>query len=226
MTERAFVIHVSPYLEHGALVTLLGEAGGRMTAVSRKGGMSYPEFTECEAVLREGRSMPALRELEPSEPFSELRGTRLVCGMYMNELVFRLTDDREPCDGLFYAYAEALSVIRRGGASDVAPALRGFESELLGSTGYGVDFLSDSDGDPVEEGRRYRFSPDAGFTVSASGQGFSGGDLIAAAEGDFSSKSALRAAREVFRAAIDARLGGHQLVSRNLYARFLAGRKK
>lgn len=141
MTERAFVIHVSPYLEHGALVTLLGEAGGRMTAVSRKGGMSYPEFTECEAVLREGRSMPALRELEPSEPFSELRGTRLFCGMYMNELVFRLTDDREPCDGLFYAYAEALSVIRRGGASDVAPALRGFESELLGSTGYGVDFL-------------------------------------------------------------------------------------
>lgn len=96
MTERAFVIHVSPYLEHGALVTLLCESGGRVTAVSRKGGTSYPEFTECEAVLREGRSMPALRELDPAGPFTELRGSRLFCGMYMNELVFRLTGDRSP----------------------------------------------------------------------------------------------------------------------------------
>lgn len=143
----------------------------------------------------------------------------------MNELVFRLTGDREPCDGLFGAYAGALSAVRSGAAADVAPALRVFESALLSSTGYGVDFLSDSEGEPVEEQRRYRFSPESGFTVSASGAGFSGSDLIAAAEGDFANKSALRAAREVFRAAIDARLGGHQLVSRNLYARFLAGRK-
>lgn len=145
MTERAFVIHVSPYLEHGALVTLLCESGGRVTAVSRKGGTSYPEFTECEAVLREGRSMPALRELDPAGPFTELRGSRLFCGMYMNELVFRLTGDREPCDGLFGAYAGALSAVRSGAAADVAPALRVFESALLSSTGYGVDFLSDSE---------------------------------------------------------------------------------
>jgi DNA repair protein RecO (recombination protein O) len=200
----AFVLHSRPYKETSALVDFFTPEG-RLRAVLRgargKAGSLARPFAPLELELRGRGELKNVCRLEASGIAHWLQGQTLYSGMYLNELLLRLLPAEDPHPALFEHYALTLQALAAN--PPLEPLLRAFEWRLLDELGYGL----------------YRLRPDAGLEAVAQLQPglFQGADLLAMAEADWSSPSALAAAKRLMRQALAPHLGGRPLVSRELF---------
>lgn len=102
----------------------------------------------------------------------QLRGDRLVCGFYCNELLVSLLHRHDPHQSLFTCYHETMLALNSmGGDADtarlgltLAEILRGFEQAIMKETGYEISFLTEADGKTmIEDHALYQFQPSEGF---------------------------------------------------------------
>ena len=84
-----------------------------------------------------------------------LKGRRLYCGLYLNELLYRLTARQDACPGLYDDYVQ--SIARLAETSSVEPVLRSFEVCMLSHLGIGLSLEQDNTGRPIVAGRSYRY---------------------------------------------------------------------
>ncbi len=155
-----------------------------------------------------------------------LTGKQLYCGMYANELMIRLTHPFDPHPGIYEAYESLLCQLST--TQDLELPLRRFELLFLTELGYGFDFdLEAATGESIVADKTYIFHADSGFTeinatVSASlaTQIFSGAEIQTI--GKFATESPLLkpAAKRLMRLALNERLGGKTLKSRDLFKTF------
>ena len=106
--DRAFVLHTRRYRENSLLVEALTREHGRVGLVARVGsGRRRPAKEALQAfrpllVLWQGRGeLQSLTHWEATDSWPPLHGERLLSGLYLNELVIRLTgrgegDPRQP----------------------------------------------------------------------------------------------------------------------------------
>ena len=113
----AFVLHARPYRETSLLLECLTREHGRLGVVARGVRGELATLTAVETVGTPSR----------------LSGDRGLAGLYLNELVVRLTGRQDPSPGLFDAYTQTLT--RLGSAESLAWSLRRFERDLLRSIG-------------------------------------------------------------------------------------------
>src|SRR5690606_3145102 len=100
--------------------------------------------------------LATLRGAEPAGPPRRLTGDAGLAGLYVNELVVRLTGRQDPQPDLFDAYARTLA--RLVGAPPLAWQLRRFERDLLCALGYALQLDTDADsGEPVLADGWYRY---------------------------------------------------------------------
>jgi DNA repair protein RecO (recombination protein O) len=110
--------------------------------------------------------------------------------------------------------------------------LRQFEFQLLAELGYEVDFYRvGGAGESVDESKNYRFDHTIGFVESSiadaqpvgakesSSMHISGQDLCALQAQNYTSRSTIKAAKIVTRAALEPHLAQHPIQSRALYQR-------
>jgi len=145
-----------------------------------------------------------------------LKPERLMSGFYLNELLLKLTERRDPHPEIFFSYASCMQALCGGEVEE--PTLRRFEKRLLNELGYGLELTQTGDGLPVEQDKYYRFALQSGpqlCVAEAPGAvyGRSLADLQAETFGDARS---LRDAKRVLRAAIDVCLDGRALKSREV----------
>lgn len=230
--DRAWVLHTRPYRETSLLLELFSPEAGRIGAVLRGGRKPRRGETRIEPFLALSgalRGRGELRTLAQSDVVdrSPLRGQGLYAGFYLNELVVRLVEREDPQERLFAEYEGALQVLARlpadADAIGLEPVLRRFEFALLDVLGYGLDLLTDRNGDEVERTREYLVRPDAGVepvlgTLPADALVVSGRALLAIEAGAFTDAEVLRGAKRVARAALAPHLGPRPLTSRALFA--------
>ena len=146
-----------------------------------------------------------------------LGGVPLLAGLYLNELLLRLTAREDPHSELFADYARAIRALgpRDGQGEPLSAQLRRFELRLLAELGYAPDLRCTQDGAPLAAECRYHCQLPAGVSAHADGE-YSGAALLALAEGDFSTPAALRAARTLTRQWLDHCLGEPPLATRAL----------
>ena len=152
----------------------------------------------------------------PGSPYS-LTGDRLLLGLYVNELLYRLLGRFDPVLALFDAYCHLLKSLagRNGGVLDV----RLFELMLLQELGYGINFDYDaSDGQPVDESAHYKYVVHEGFhrVDEPADDAFDGSELLSVARGDLHAVND-RKLRDLTRGSLAELLGGKPLVSRSLF---------
>jgi DNA repair protein RecO (recombination protein O) len=216
----AFVLHSRPYKETSALVDFFTPEG-RLRAVLRgargKAGSLARPFAPLELELRGRGELKNVGRLEASGIAHWLQGQTLYSGMYLNELLLRLLPAEDPHPALFEHYALTLQALAAN--PPLEPLLRAFEWRLLDELGYGFALDIDIAGRPIAVDGLYRLRPDAGLEAVAQLQPglFQGADLLAMAEADWSSPSALAAAKRLMRQALAPHLGGRPLVSRELF---------
>jgi DNA repair protein RecO (recombination protein O) len=127
-----------------------------------------------------------------------LSGDAGVAGLYLNELIVRLTERQDPVPVVFDAYAQTLA--RLAADEPLAWSLRRFERDLLQAIGYGLQLQHDGEtGEPLMPDAHYRYVVEQGAERCSSGNAH-------ALRG-----SGLKALRDMMREVIRFHLGGREL---------------
>jgi DNA repair protein RecO (recombination protein O) len=149
-----------------------------------------------------------------------LRGTALMCGFYVNELLVKLLARDDPHEALFDLYDSALRDL--AAAPSPEPVLRGFERALLRELGYALPLDRDAEtGNPVEPEASYVYLIERGPVRSNRGTGenrleLAGRTLLAMTRDDYSDPLTLQQSKALMRSIINHYLGQQTLHTRQL----------
>lgn len=223
--KPAYVLHRRRYGDSSLLLELFSEAQGRVVAIAKgalsgRGGRAalLQPFLPLLADWRGRGEVQTLAGVEAAGPALPLKGRALYCGLYVNELLVRLTQRQDPHTLLFARYAQTLSGLAAG--EDADTVLRRFELTLLQSLGLVAELVIEADGHtPVEPAVRYRLDPDTGPLRAAAhdGQAVSGETLLCLARDEALPEERRREARSLLRAILSHHLGDRPLKSRELF---------
>lgn len=223
--QPCYVLHTRRYRESSQIVELLTRDHGRLGVMARgapggKAAASLQPFSPLLAQWRGSGELPSLIGAESAGPALHLQGRALYCGLYVNELLLRLTERADPHSQLFSAYVGCLLALASAGNDNAGlePVLRRFELDLLDDLGLGMQLSEDELGQPLDPEQRYHYDIERGPRLAtASTQTVSGASLLALAQGVFDSEATRQEARALMRRILAVRLGGKELKSRELF---------
>ncbi|UTW03805.1 DNA repair protein RecO [Amphritea atlantica] len=219
--QAAYVLHTRPYRETSLLVDLFTLEQGRVSAVvkgarsprSRMRAMMQP-FTPLQISWRGRHELKTLTQAEAVSAPLFLKGSALICGLYVNELLERLLQPTDPHPRLYVYYQYVLNELLA--AKDIELALRTFEQQLLQQLGYQFDVQQ------CQPERIYRYDSSQGFipvvelTDTQKPYCFTGEQLLGIVEEQYHRPEIRRAAKRLMRLALETQLGSRPLRSREL----------
>ncbi|MDQ0007861.1 DNA repair protein RecO (recombination protein O) [Luteibacter jiangsuensis] len=218
--QPAFVLHARPYRETSLLVECLTPDYGRIGVVARgvrkeRARLQRAQLEPFQRIqldmLLKGE-LATLRGAEPSGAVMRLTGDAGLAGLYLNELVVRLTGRQDPNAALFAFYERTLR--RMAAGEPLAWTLRRFERDMLDSLGYALQLDVDAvQGEPLEPKATYFYDPESGAMPGRAGdpQAIRGADLLALAADQAPDTAGLASLRRMMRQVIGFHLGGGEL---------------
>jgi DNA repair protein RecO (recombination protein O) len=218
--QPAYVLHARPYRETSLLLECLTREHGRLGVVARgvRGERARLRRAQLEPfqplamdLLLRGE-MATLTAVEVVGAPVRLSGDAGLAGLYLNELVVRLTERQDPFPLLFDAYAQTLTRLAAG--ESLAWSLRRFERDLLEAIGYGLQLQYDSaTGEALAPEASYRYLVEQGAVRCAPGSAYAlrGSDLLALEQDEMPDNVGLKALRDMMREVIRFHLGGGEL---------------
>lgn len=218
--QPAYVLHARPYRETSLLLECLTHDHGRIGVVARgvrreRARLQRAQLEPFQPLLLDLMLRGELATLLGAESAGlplRLPGDAGLAGLYLNELVVRLTGRQDPHPVLYEAYAQTLLRLREPAA--LGWTLRRFERDLLDALGYGLQLAFDADsGEPLDAAGDYLYRVEHGPVRCAGGtaRALRGDDLLALAEDRKPSTAGLAALRGVMREVIRSHLGGGEL---------------
>lgn len=229
--QDAYILHTRPWRDTSILVDALLCDVGRVRAIARgqrsqsgrsKGNICQA-FRPLAIALRGSGDLKNIQRIEANGPPCLLPGNHLYAGFYANEILLRALPEADPQPTLFLAYQELLALLSQVD-SDIEPALRRFELNLLNELGYAVDFYHDADsGAELAADGHYAFLAEQGFVARLGGRGsekrelYIGSDIVKVGQGEFSSGASRIVAKKIMRQALQPLLGDKPLQSKMLY---------
>lgn len=225
--EPAFVLHRYPWKETSLVLEVFSRQWGRVALVAR--GARRPAsalrgalraFEPLELSWFGHAELRTLHAVERVGGFPILRGTALMCGFYVNELILRLLPRDDPHERLYLFYEATLHRLAQAG--DAEPALRGFEKYLLQELGYALPLAVEADtGVPVEPGASYHYEIERGPVPAAAEAGenrleLRGKTLLDLVADDYADPLTLQQSKLLMRMLIAHYLGDRKLYSRQL----------
>ena len=189
--QPAYVLHARAYRESSLLLECFTRDHGRVGLVAR--GVRKEKSRMPRALLQAfvplllswsgGGELATLIAADAEGAPVALAGEASLCGLYVNELVLRMTMRQDAHADLFAAYGETL--LRLAGAESAAWTLRRFERDLLEFLGYGANLAIDAlSGEPIESAGEYGYRHEVGtvrWTGPADGARAKGSALLALA---------------------------------------------
>jgi DNA repair protein RecO (recombination protein O) len=186
--QPAFVLHARPWRETSLLVEAFTRDHGRVGLVARGVRSARSRFPRShlqplQPLLRGWSARGEMGTLSAAEQTGTrwiLSGDALLAGMYVNELVLRLSSRNDTHPGAFAAYTQCLA--RLAEDPDLAWTLRRFERDFLADLGYALMLTRDVGGAAIEAGSDYAYDPDSGPIAWRQGSSYprvSGAALLA-----------------------------------------------
>lgn len=219
-SQDTFVLRSQSYLETSLLVDVFSRDYGRLKLIvkgaksKRSSKASKLQLFSELALSWQGKSDLKTVTSIDANPSSLSSPSRLVYGMYLNELLFYLVGEMDAHPALYGLYAQSLSQLDQTG--NIESVLRNFEFGLLTDLGYAIDFSEDTDGRQLMRDDFYQYYPDSGFVlVSKNTAGAIPGEAIVDIfEHGLTTELALKAAKIVCKTHINLLLNGRELQSR------------
>lgn len=161
--QPAFVLHSYPYRETSLVIEVFTQDFGRVALVAR--GARRPRsalrgvLLAFQPLLLSWAGKSELRTLHKAEwrgGLPQLKGTALLCGFYLNELMLKLLPRDDPHEQLYQTYYRTLHALCNGGAHAVT--LRRFEQQMLKELGYALPLERDvASGEAIQADATYEF---------------------------------------------------------------------
>jgi DNA repair protein RecO (recombination protein O) len=230
--QPGFILHGRAYRETSVLLECLSRDYGRVALVAR--GVRRERTRVARALLQPltpvhlswvGRGdLATLASIEPRGADVSLEGEALLCALYLNELVSRMTTRHDPHPGMFADYVCTLERLALG--ESPAWTLRRFERDLLAHLGYGLLLEHDAaSGARLEAdlsyGYRHEFGPVA-WRGPGDGPKLRGAALLALADDAMPCDDDLVALRRLMRTLISQHLDGNTLRAWSLFGEMKA----
>lgn len=223
--ELAFVLHSYPFRETSLVVEVFSREHGRVALVAR--GARRPRsvvrgllmaFQPVSLSWFGKHELRTLHGVEWQGGQPQLRGTALLCGFYLNELLLNLMARDDPHTVLFDYYQQTLQ--RLAHEDDHALTLRCFEKNLLQELGYAL-LLTHEAGThkAIAPTQNYRYILERGAVASAEsadGLPVSGKTLLDMAADDYRDVNSARQSKQLMRLLLDHHLAGKTLHTREL----------
>ena len=225
--EPAYVIHSRAYGDTSLIVDLITPAHGRLSVLARgaKRGRAQKSlllqpFRSLHVSWTGRGELPVLTAAEEAGNVLRLKGEALVCGYYINELMYLLLPKYESAPEIFAHYWPTLLACDDDARR--AACLRQFEITLLEQLGLAPTLTGDIvTGQSIQSQQIYRYrvpeGPVAQELANSNGVEISGASLLGIAAMDFSLPQTQKEARNLTRALIHYHLDGRELKSRTLF---------
>jgi len=223
--QPAFVLHTYAYRETSLIVEAFTSDYGRVAMVARGARRPRAEMRGLlqgfQPLLLSWAGQHELKTLQRGEWRGGLplvRGSALLCGFYLNELLLKLLPREDPHPGLFVSYEAALTELAAG--AEQAPVLRRFELMLLTELGYALPLVREADtGGPIDPRARYHYAFDRGPRRTLPSPGarlplVRGETLLALANGVYADAETAAEAKRLMREVLD-----HYLEQRGVESR-------
>jgi DNA repair protein RecO (recombination protein O) len=218
--QPAFVLHSRPYRETSLLLECLTRDAGRVGVVARgvRGARSRIQRAQLEPFqpllldLHLRGELATLRHAELSSSSLRLSGDAALAGLYVNELVVRLTERMDPHPELYSAYAQTIG--RLSAEESLSWQLRRFERDLLASLGYAMQLEGEAMSEkPLQPDATYNYRPEHGAVPCSATDphALKGSILLALGEDRMPDVHGLQALRGLMRELIRFHLGGVEL---------------
>jgi DNA repair protein RecO (recombination protein O) len=220
------VLHQKAYRETSLILDVLTQDYGRIGVLAKGAKRPKSPFRGrlqpfvCNLLNWSGKGQLKTLTAVDTLTHINLQGTQLYCGMYLNELVVRLTQPDDQHEALFASYQSA--VLNLMSELPVEVTLRVFEKQLLRQLGYGL--LLDVEyhtGTPVEPNLWYQYivskGPVRSQVVNDEGLRIQGKALMALEGESFSEPDSLSQCKYLMRYILDVYLGHEPLNSRALF---------
>jgi len=215
--EPAFILHTRAWRETSLLIEAFSRHHGRVGLVARgvrgaKSRFARASLQPLQPLLLGWSARGELGTLTSAEQTGSpwrLSGDALFAGMYVNELVLRVSSRNDPHPGAFAAYTECLARLAEN--DDIAWTLRRFERGLLADLGYALMLTHTADGAPIAPGISYAYIGDAGPVPWREDSGFvrvAGSALLALDRDERPNAADLADLRKLMRSIIRDLVGG------------------
>ena len=227
--ESAFVLHTRPYRNTSLLVDLFTENYGRITAIARsaRGPRSrYKNIFRPFSLLwvnSTGRmELRCLTQVEVQDVLlPPLIGKILYCGLYVNELLFKLLPREEAFPSVFSEYLSLLKKLPNTSTLNET-SLRYFEKNLLKAIGYGLSLNKEANHkNDIQTHLFYRYIPKTGFIPTEHHTNtsilFSGKSLIAFNQETLEHPQMIKEIKLLMRMAIQDALDYKKINARELF---------
>ena len=222
-----FLLHSRPYRETSLLLSFFTDTDGRVDIIGRatrgsaKKRSSAPVLFSAYDLSWSGKNeLKYLSHCESVQPAFQLTSKALYCGLYVNELTYRLLPKHDAEPDFFKVYSETLSGLMN--AQAVEPCLRIFELSLLKAIGYGLSLDLDCYGASVDPDSLYIYIPERGLQLSTHQEaqfhiGGLGEWFLAIDSGNYQEVAVMQLAKKLLRATLSLYLGSRPLQSRELF---------
>jgi DNA repair protein RecO (recombination protein O) len=215
--QPAFILHTRAWRETSLLIEAFTRDHGRVGLVARgvrgaKSRFARASLQPLQPLLigwSARGELGTLTSVEQTGSPWRLSGDALFAGMYVNELVLRVSSRNDPHPGAFAAYTECLARLAEN--DDIAWTLRRFERGLLADLGYALMLTHAADGAPIEPGVSYAYIADTGPVAWREDSGFvrvAGSALLALDRDERPGAADLADLRKLMRSIIRDLVGG------------------
>ena len=181
--QPAFIIHSRPYTESSLIVEVFtpefGSVGllakGARNPKNRKRGILQPFQPLLVDWVGKGE-LPILSNIEQGSQLFLFDYKSRVCGFYANELLYKLTQRRDPHPKLYAAYSALMQDLNSCSFKNKERelSLRLFEKNLLSEIGYALILDRDIDqNELINPELVYRYLPERGPEIYRSKGGYS-----------------------------------------------------
>lgn len=229
LQQPAYILHSRAWRETSLILECVTRDYGRIGLLargakrrkSRLGQALLQPLQQLQISFVQRGALGNLQQAERMAPFhGRLHGQTLLAGLYVNELVVRLTQRDDPNPDVFTAYERIVSAL----VQDASPAwsLRLFERDLLQALGYAMRLDHEAgSGKPLEPDADYHYFPEEGPVRARStmqGLVLKGADLLALARAHRPDSHAQNRLRRLMRAQLRYHLDGKPLHAWQLLA--------
>lgn len=177
ITQQAYILHARPYRETSLLATLLTPEHGKINAVIRgargKGRSAMHKsalLQPFQKLLLQWRGkqnatsdLVTIRAVEAEPLRFPLEGEASFCGLYINELLYRLLYPGVAVETLFERYETALyELLKTQSRNQQAWVLRRFELQILTALGVEIQCREDVHHQPIQSQLLYHYYAEMG----------------------------------------------------------------
>lgn len=223
--EKSYILHQRAFSESSLILDIFSDNVGRCSLLAK--GAKRPKsfwrglLVPFRPLLLSWAGRSELKTLTQAEADGKsilLTGTKLWCGLYLNELLMRLLSISDPHPEIFRAYQIAITQLETTESEE--RVLRCFERDLLEGLGYGIAYCDFESGAPIEPEVLYVFDPTQGFSLLRDAKAkliVSGASILALSRGEFENAEQLKEVKMLLQSAIQVHLANKPLQTKQLF---------